>query len=120
MKKVFASVAAAAFVVALGAPLFAATQTIKGELIDKTCYTKQGAKATGAAHKDCAATCAKKGSPLALLTEDGKVYTITGDLAANNNEKLAPHVTHMVEVTGDVSDANGMMSIDGKSIKMAQ
>ena len=37
---------------------------------------------------DCAAMCAKKGAPLALLTSDGKVYTIAGGLAADKNAKL--------------------------------
>ena len=46
--------------------------------------------------KDCAISCAKKGRPMALLTSDGKVYTIAGDLAASNNEKLVSHISHTV------------------------
>jgi hypothetical protein len=30
------------------------------------------------------------GRPVALLTSDGKVYSVTGDLAADKNAKLVP------------------------------
>jgi len=44
--------------------------------------------------KDCAIACAKMGRPVALLTSDGKVYSVTGDLAADKNAKLVPHMSH--------------------------
>ena len=43
------------------------------------------------------------GQPMALVTADGKVYLITGGLAANMNAKIIPHVPHTVEITGDVT-----------------
>jgi hypothetical protein len=55
---------------------------------------------------------------MALLTADGKVYTIKGDLIANNNAKLVPHVAHTVEITGDVTTASGKMSIAAADLKM--
>jgi hypothetical protein len=58
------------------------------------------------------------GLPVALLTDDGKVYTITGDLAAQNNAKLVPHMSHKVELTGDVTDKGGAMTIAATSLKM--
>jgi type 1 fimbria pilin len=119
MRKLFAAVTAAAFVVALGAPAFAKDMTVKGELVDQTCYMKDHAK-IGDAHKDCGVTCAKKGAPMAILTDDGKLYQITGDLAKDNNAKLVPHVSHTVEVTGDVSEKDGKMTIEGKDLKMAK
>ena len=54
---------------------------------------------------DCAVGCAKKGAPMALLTADGKVYQITGALAADMNAKIVPHVAHTVEVTRRRHDA---------------
>ena len=68
--------------------------------------------------KDCAISCAKKGRPMALLTSDGKVYTIAGDLAASNNEKLVSHISHTIEVTGDVTEKDGHMMIASSSLKM--
>src|SRR5438067_1652265 len=58
------------------------------------------------------------GRPMALLTEDGKVYEITGGLAADKNAKIVPHVTHTVEITGDVSEKDGKMTIAADSLKM--
>jgi hypothetical protein len=99
-------------------------QTISGQLIDQSCY-KMNSSNTGVDHKmpsgdvkDCAITCAKMGRPVALLTSDGKVYTVTGDLAANNNAKLVPHMSHKVELTGDVTETGGTMTIAATSLKM--
>jgi hypothetical protein len=119
MRKFFAGMSIAAFVVALGVPAFAKTETIKGELVDQNCYTKDATK-VGDAHKECAVTCAKKGQPVALVTQDGKVYSVTGDLAAEKNAKLVPHMTHTVEITGDVTEKDGKMMIAADTLKMAK
>src|SRR5262245_58525888 len=124
MAKVFAGCVVVAFVIALGAPASAATETVKGKLVDQTCYMKDKAANVGKDHKmpadtaDCATACAKKGAPLALLTEDGKLYQITGGLAADMNAKLIPHISHTVEVTGDVTEKEGKMSIASADLKM--
>jgi hypothetical protein len=119
-----AGLTVAAFVVALGAPAFAKEETVKGQIVDQTCYMKDKASNAGKDHKmatevaDCAVACAKKGAPMALLTSDGKVYQITGDLAANMNEKIVPHVAHTVEITGDVTSTNGKNTIAASNLKM--
>jgi hypothetical protein len=124
MRQVLAGLAAGVFVVALSAPAFAATETVRGQVIDEDCYSKDKANNKGNDHKmpadtaNCAVGCAKTGAPMALLTADGKVYTIKGDLSANKNAKLVPHVTHTVEITGDVTTANGKMSIAAADLKM--
>src|SRR5262245_43326237 len=124
MRRILAGLAAAAFVVALGAPAFAATETIKGQIVDQACY-KMDKSNTGVDHKmpkgdtkDCAIGCAKAGRPLALLTADGKVYEISGGLAADKNAKLINHVSHTVEITGDVMDHDGKMMITSDTLKM--
>jgi len=124
MRKILAVVAAVAFVMALGAPAFAATETVKGQIVDQACY-KMDKTNTGNDHKmpkgdtkDCAVGCAKAGRPLALLTSDGKVYEIAGGLAADKNAKLIPHIAHTVEITGDVMDHGGSMMITADSLKM--
>jgi hypothetical protein len=68
--------------------------------------------------KDCALICAKAGHPMSLLTSDGKVYEITGGLAASNNAKIIPHVSHTVEVTGDVTEKDGKMMIAADTLTM--
>jgi len=124
MRKILAVMAAVAFVMALGAPAFAKTETVKGQIVDQACY-KMDKTNTGVDHKmpkgdtkDCAIGCAKAGRPLALLTSDGKVYEIAGGLAADKNAKLIPHIAHTVEITGDVMDHGGSMMISSDSLKM--
>jgi hypothetical protein len=124
MAKLSAGLIVAALVLALCGSAFAATQTLSGQLIDQTCY-KLNKSNTGVDHKmpdgptaGCATTCAKMGQPVALLTADGKVYTVTGDLAANNNAKLVPHLSHKVELTGDVTEKGATMTIAATNLKM--
>jgi predicted metal-binding protein len=124
MRKFLGGLTAVAFLVALAAPAFAATQTVTGQIVDQMCYMKDMANNKGMDHKmpadtaGCAAACAKKGAPMALLTKDGKVYTIAGDLAASNNAKIVAHVSHTVEITGDVTTKDGKMTITSDALKM--
>jgi len=124
MQKMFAAIGAAAFLLALGTTAFAKTETIKGQIVDQSCY-KMDKSNTGVDHKmpkgdtkDCAVGCAKAGKPMALLTADGKVYEISGGLAADKNAKIIPHIGHTVEITGDVMDHGGSMMIMADSVKM--
>ena len=84
MRKMFAGLIVAAFVLALGAPSFAKEATVKGQIVDVSCYNMDKANNAGKDHKmpkgdttDCAIGCAKAGRPMALLTSDGKVYVLT-------------------------------------------
>ena len=124
MRKMFIGLMVAAFVVALGARAFATEATVKGQVVDMSCYNMDKSN-TSVDHKmpkgdtkDCAIACAKAGRPLALLTSDGKVYEIAGGLAADKNAKLIAHISHTVEVTGDVMDHDGKMMITADSLKM--
>jgi type 1 fimbria pilin len=124
MRKMFAGLTVVAFAVVMAVPVFAKTETITGQIVDQTCYMKDKAN-NGANHTmsgkevaDCAAACVKKGAPLALLTSDGKVYTIGGAVAADTNAKLIPHISHTVELTGDVTEKDGKMMIASDSVKM--
>ena len=124
MRKILAGLTVAGFVVAMSAPLLAATETVKGQIVDEGCY-KMDKSNTGVDHKmpkgdtkDCAVACAKAGRPMAILTSDGKVYEIAGGLAADKNAKIVPHVGHTVEITGDVMDHGDKMMIMADSLKM--
>jgi hypothetical protein len=116
--RVRAAVVALAFAAAYAAPAFAETKTVKGEIVDQACYTKDKAN-VGDSHKDCGTSCAKKGGPLALVTADGDVYTITGEYTANKNAKLIDHFAHTVELTGTVGEKDGKKTIDVTALKMA-
>jgi hypothetical protein len=98
VRKLLAGLIVAVFVLALGTVAFAATQTISGQLIDQICY-KMNKSNTGVDHKmpsgdeaNCAATCAQMGQPVALLTSDGKVYTVTGGSRGEQQRKTCAPV----------------------------
>jgi predicted metal-binding protein len=124
MRQFAIGVIVAGVVAAFSTPAFAATETIKGQIVDQQCYLMDKANNKGVDHKmpmdtkDCAIACAKKGQPMALLTADGKLYTIAGGLAANNNAKLVPHVSHTVQITGDTMTMNGKMMITADALTM--
>jgi type 1 fimbria pilin len=94
--------------------------TIKGEVVDNPCYESKGG-ARGEAHKSCALSCAKRGNQLAIV-QDGTntVYLITGDYAANKNEKLVEFVAAMVEAKGAVSEKDGKKWLAISSIKKVE
>ena len=122
MRRVFAGFFVAAVVLAFSAPAFA--ETVKGKVVDMACYNADKSN-TGVDHKmpkgdtkDCAIGCAKAGQPLALLTSDGKVYEISGSLAADKNAKLIAHISHTVEITGDTMNHGDKMMIMADSLKM--
>jgi hypothetical protein len=92
---IFAAAAMGAFVRAQQ-PL-----TLRGEIVEVSCYTKLGIeKSTGAGHVACAKECVGKGQALAILTDGDGLIKITGDYAAEKYAKLLPYVGRQVEVTG--------------------
>lgn len=125
MRKMFVGLMAVAFVVVLGTYVSAKTETVKGKIVDQACYLMDKAANAGKDHKmpkgdtaDCAIGCAKGGKPMAILTEGGKLYELGGKLAADKNAMIIPHITHTVEVTGDVTEKDGKMVIAADTLKM--
>ena len=122
MKRLRAALAVV-FVCALAAPAFA-VDTV-GTLVDLSCY-KMDKTNTGLDHKmpkgntpSCAVECAKKGMPLALITDKGEVFIVGGALAENNNARLVRHLGYKVSVQGSVSALNpdGTRTILGGALK---
>ncbi len=75
--------------------------TMRGEIVEVSCYSKLGVeKSTGAAHVACAKDCVSKGQPLAILTDGEGLIKITGEYAANKYAKLVTYIGRQVEVTG--------------------
>lgn len=122
MRKFAAVLMGTIFCAALAVPSFADSQTLTGKVIDLACFALDRTN-TGIAHKgkgyDCAQNCAREGFAVGLLTSDGKVYQIVGDLAANKNAKLVPHMSHTVMITGEVSEKDGQLLISSGELKMA-
>ena len=118
MRNLISMVAGAAFVAALAIPAFAADMTVKGEVVDVACLTSKKDAGKGAGHANCAMVCAKKGSPVGIMTADA-VYTVTGDYASNSNAKLLDFVARNVIAVGEVTEKDGQKMINIKSIKLA-
>ncbi len=117
MRRTMLGIAVAMF--AFGGGLSAETRTITGTLVDVMCNTKQGTeKATGAAHADCAAACAKKGSPLAVANAEG-IFEVTGAWTENKNEKLIEFAGKKVKATGDLTEKDGKKVLALSSITLA-
>ena len=81
-------------------------QTMKGEVLDLSCYLKSGAK--GADHAACAKSCVKSGQPMGLLTADGKVLLLASGEDKEKIETLKDLAGEMVEVKGTVSERDGI------------
>lgn len=119
MKKALAYLMTAAFAVSLVGPAFAAQEkTIKGEVVDLDCYTKD-AKNVGKTHEQCALSCAREGKPQGILAADG-VYLIAGDYAKDKNAKLIQFVAKVVEAKGEVTEKDGQKTITLTSIALAK
>jgi hypothetical protein len=99
---------------------FGKSETVTGQLIDLACYSLDKDN-TGNHHKHkgllCARACALEGFAVGLLTADGTVYEVTGELTANTNAKLAPHMAQTVTLTGEVREANGKTTIAANDLK---
>ena len=124
MQKVLFGGVAAAFILTMFLPSVGGAETVKGQIVDQACYLKDKTNNVGKDHKmpadtkDCAVGCAKQGNPLALLTADGKVYQIAGELTDDKNAKLIPHISHTVEITGDTMGSGDQMMIHASALKM--
>ena len=117
MRNVLSVLAVAALIAGTASTVFAKTETVKGQLVDQECYQREKKVDDDSV---CAVQCAKSGKPVALLTADGKVYEVTGSLAANKNARLAEHMLHTVEITGNVSEKDGKLAIAADSLKMVK
>ena len=81
--------------------------TVTGWVVDSACaYTKGIAKPVSEA---CARACAKNGSPLVLLGDDGTIFIpISGETpATSQNAKLLPYAGKRVTMTGKDYVRNG-------------
>ena len=85
--------------------------TVKGYVIDSACtFTKNLKKPIS---PDCAKACAKAGSPLVILADDGTMYWPTTDAmpATSQNDKLVPFAGQRVVASGRVYEHGGSKAL---------
>jgi len=110
------AIAALALLLFLAAALYLnadepSTVTINGYVLDSACaFTKNLAKPIS---KQCAIACAKAGSPLVVLADDGTVYWPIADTtpASGQNPKLLTFAGDKVTVIGKVYQRGGSKAI---------
>ena len=108
-KLMFALVLVAAVVAAgydAGKPI-----TVKGYVLDSACAFTKGLKQP--ISKECAIACAKAGSPLVILTDDGTIYWPIADTtpSSGQNERLLPFAGQRVTATGKVFQRGGSSAL---------
>ena len=92
----------------------AATSTsvsLKGYVLDSACaFTKGLDKPISA---KCATACAKAGSPLVILSDDGTIYWPISDAtpSSGQNDKLLPYAGQRVSLTGKTFQRGGSKAI---------
>ena len=85
--------------------------TIKGYVLDSSCaFTKNLKKPVS---PECAVACAKGGSPLVILTDDGTVYWPISESvpATGQNQRLMKFAGQMVTATGKVYERGGSRAL---------
>ena len=90
-------------------------RTIRGELVDLSCYLDHGAK--GEHHKACGTTCALRGLPIGLLDRDNKITIVVGENNRSMNTELAPKMGTTVQLTGKIVSRDGMQMIEVSNVK---
>ena len=117
MRILRSAVACACVVGSLVVPALAAE--ITGELVDHVCYLKDKLNNRGPGHQDCATLCALKGQKLAIVTDKGEIYEISGNVTKDNNALLAPHMSHRVILSGEIVEKDDKREIVASDVRMA-
>ena len=121
MKKSVLVVLAAVFALAIlgkTASAVTAEDTITGMLVEAGCAAMGGTDPS-AEHVACMVRCAQNGDPIGILTDDG-LYTITGDWASTNSDRLAELMATQVHATGETSRAGGELLLEVSTIEPAR
>jgi hypothetical protein len=85
--------------------------SVNGYVLDSACAFTKGLKKPISA--ECAQACAKAGSPLVILADNGTLYLPIADTtpSAGQNDKLMPFAGQRVTVSGKVYIRSGSTAI---------
>jgi len=106
MKRLVPAVALLSLAGALAKPADAPV-TVKGYVLDSACAFRKALDKP--ISRECALACAKAGSPLVILAEDGTIYWPIADStpASGQNAKLLPFAGQKVTASGNLYDRGG-------------
>lgn len=105
----FTLVVSAALIAAAGET--GKTATVNGYVLDSACaFTKSLKKPVS---RECAEACARAGSPLVILGDNGTIYWPIADTtpSAGQNDKLLPFAGQRVTASGKVYARGGSTAI---------
>lgn len=103
-------------VAALAAPVGA--ETLTGEVVDLSCYLHRPATSRGSTHRKCAETCAKKGLPMGLLTEDGTAILLLENHAnPKAYAEALDHAADTITVEGEKVTQGGLTGLVVEGVK---
>ena len=87
------------------------TVTVKGYVLDSACAFIKGLSKP--ISKECAISCAKAGSPLVILADDGTIYWPIADTtpSSGQNSRLLPFAGDKVTATGKIYERGGSQAI---------
>jgi hypothetical protein len=85
--------------------------TVKGYVLDSACAFTKGLKKPISA--DCATSCAKAGSPLVILADNGTIYWPIADTtpSSGQNDRLLPFAGQKVAASGKVYERGGSSAL---------
>ena len=85
--------------------------TVNGYVLDSACAFTKGLKKP--ISPQCAQACAKAGSPLVILSDNGTIYWPIADTtpSSGQNEKLLPFAGQKVTASGKAYDRGGSRAI---------
>ncbi|MBZ5680993.1 MAG: hypothetical protein LAO24_12890 [Acidobacteriia bacterium] len=85
--------------------------TVSGYVLDSACAFTRGLKKP--ISSQCAQACAKAGSPLVILSDNGTIYWPIADTmpASGQNEKLLPFAGQKVTASGKAYERGGSTAI---------
>jgi hypothetical protein len=87
---------------------------VKGEVLDMTCYIARNA--SGPEHAKCARECIRKGLPVGIKSEDGRVYLLVGKTQPVNGE-LADYAAKSVTIRGRETMRDGFAQLQVEEIR---
>lgn len=100
-----------------GAGPAVAGDKVTGEVVDLSCYLPHPTTSTGAGHRKCAETCAKKGLPMGILTGEKQVYLLLED--HDNPKAYATAIgkaAQQATVEGETVNLGGVQGIVVQSV----